>query len=357
MKNRNRDSLLNAGRAIVTRAASVKKNSNLLIICGVHNKNLAEQLMLQAYAAGAHPFLWVFDERPFLRHSRFLSSNSMGSLPSHTRSLLEKSDVVIWLSQFSGFPSRDEPIVSFWNSVYHVIKNKPRLLVNLPSAKNIERSGIPYGDFLRAFVNAIRADYAKIRITGSKVASKLEGKEVIRVCDPNGTDLTLSIKDRPVGIEVGTLEECYTTGKECEVEVPSGEVYVAPLETSATGTLIVDELRDFGIRKLQLGFEKGKMVKFKAQEGTHAFNEFISKAEGDKDRIAELGIGINHDMKPVGWRIYDEKALGTVHIAIGENRHMGGINKATIHLDFILYNPTIEASNTTIMKNGKPTLE
>jgi leucyl aminopeptidase (aminopeptidase T) len=58
-------------------------------------------------------------------------------------------------------------------------------------------------------------------------------------------------------------------------------------------------------------------------------------------------------MKPTGLRIYDERALGTAHVAIGNNTHLGGTNKATIHIDFILPSPTIEIDNKPLMKKGK----
>jgi leucyl aminopeptidase (aminopeptidase T) len=148
------------------------------------------------------------------------------------------------------------------------------------------------------------------------------------------------------------LEECFATGKECEVEVPGGEVYVAPVETSANGLLVVDEFRDYYIRNLKLHFEDGKIVNFKAEKGSDVFRDLLEKAEGDKDRIAEFGIGINYCMKPIGYRIYDEKALGTVHIAIGNNVHLGGINKASIHYDFVLHNPSVEVDDKCIMKKG-----
>jgi len=346
-------SMRQVAEAIVTKAACLKKNSNVLVICGVHNQNLAEHIMLQSYAAEAHPFLWIFNERLFLRDSQFALIYSIATLPVHTRSLLKKSDVVIWLSQFDGFAPPVKTVVSFWDAVYDSIIGKPRLMVNLFSAKVIERMSIAYGDLLSAFVNAINVDYQRIRDTGSHVASMLDGSKQIHIYDSNGTDLTFSIEGRPVGIEVGTLEECYKSGKECEVEVPAGEVYTAPLETSADGTLIVDELKDFGIRKLQLRFEKGRIAEFTAQKGTNTFKNLLDNAEGDKDRIAEFGIGINHRMKLTGLRIYDEKTLGTAHVAIGNNTHLGGTNKATMHIDFILPSPTIETDNRPLMKKGK----
>ena len=177
-------------------------------------------------------------------------------------------------------------------------------------------------------------------------------KKLITVTDPNGTDLSFSIENRRVGIEVGTLEDCFTTGKECDVEIPAGEVYVAPLESSACGRLVADEVRDFGVRRLEMDFENGRIVGLRAEKGEAEFRNFLENAKGSKDRIAEFGVGINHGMKPIGLRICDEKALGTVHVAIGNNVHLGGVNRASIHIDFNLYNPTVKADNSLVMKDG-----
>jgi leucyl aminopeptidase (aminopeptidase T) len=225
--------------------------------------------------------------------------------------------------------------------------------VNLLSAACVENMGIDYEQYLRSFVNAVNVDYAKIRKTGTFIASKLHGKSSVRVYDAKGTDLTFSIDNRHIGTEVGTLEDCFLSGKKCEVEVPGGEVYVAPIETSANGVLVVDEFKDYKIQNLQLCFREGKVVNFKAERGSDVFRKLLDKAEGDKDRIAELGIGINYDMKLTGYRIYDEKALGTAHIAIGNNVHLGGANKASIHWDFVLYNPSIEVDGMPLMEKGK----
>lgn len=128
---------------------------------------------------------------------------------------------------------------------------------------------------------------------------------------------------------------------------------MAPIETSAYGVLSVKEFRDYGVQNLKLRFEKGKIADFEAEKGCDVFRDLLEKAEGDKDRIAEFGIGINYGMKPIGYRLYDKKAFGTSHIAIGNNIHLGGVNKASIHWDFVLNNPSVEVDNTLLMKNGK----
>jgi aminopeptidase len=165
---------------------------------------------------------------------------------------------------------------------------------------------------------------------GLQIASKLRGRKLIRVKDMNGTDLEFNIRDRRVGVEVGMLGSC-SEGKGCEVEVPSSEVYVTLLENSANGVLMVGELKEYGVRGLELRFEKGKVVSLQTKDGCNVFKSRLERAEGSKDRIAEFGLGTNYGMKPIGWTLYDEKALGTVHIAIGNNTHLGGANKASIH--------------------------
>jgi leucyl aminopeptidase (aminopeptidase T) len=350
-------SLREAAHRIVTNIAGLKEKFNVLIICGLHNKALAEFITLESYAVGAYPYLWVFDDKIFLKYVKTFPENVIAILPGHVSSLLKNTDVIIWLSQFGDlreFPKNvKKAIFSFWDSVDEAIRAKPRLYVNLLSAACVENMGIDYEQYIRSFVKAVNVDYRKIRKTGTFVASKIYGKSSVRVYDTKGTDLTFSIDNRHIGVEVGTLEDCFLSGNECGVEVPGGEVYVAPIETSANGILVVDEFRDYKIQNLELYFREGKVENFKAERGSDVFRRLLDKAEGDKDRIAEFGIGINYGMKLTGYRIYDEKALGTAHIAIGNNTQLGGVNKASIHWDFVLRNPSIEVDGIPLMEKGK----
>ena len=345
-----------AAHAIVNNIACLKGKSNVLIICGLHNKIIAEHIKQESYEVNAYPHFWVFDEKFLLKYITIISDDTVTILPENLHSLLDNMDIVIWLSQYDDLNKYTEEvrkaIISFWDAVSKVIEKKPCLFVNMLSAGSIEGIDIRYRKYLQSFVDAINVDYGKIQKIGNVISSKLNGKKHVHVYGTNGTDLTFSIDKRFVGVEVGNLKECFSTGKECEVEVPGGEVYTAPLETSAQGILHVKEFRDYGIKNLKLHFEQGKIVNFEAEKGCDVFRCLLEKATGDKDRIAEFGIGINHGMKPMGYRIFDEKALGTCHIAIGNNFHLGGVNKASIHWDFILEGSTIEADNTLIMKEG-----
>lgn len=59
------------------------------------------------------------------------------------------------------------------------------------------------------------------------------------------------------------------------MEVPAGEVHVAPMESSAKGILAVDQLRDYNIQGLELCFQEGIIVSFKAVKGSEAFKKML----------------------------------------------------------------------------------
>jgi leucyl aminopeptidase (aminopeptidase T) len=74
------------------------------------------------------------------------------------------------------------------------------------------------------FANAVNVDYGKIKQTGSTILERLHKKEARH------------------------LEDCFSTGKECKAGIPAGEVYVAPMENLAYGTLVTHEVRDFPVQ-------------------------------------------------------------------------------------------------------------
>jgi leucyl aminopeptidase (aminopeptidase T) len=71
--------------------------------------------------------------------------------------------------------------------------------------------------------------------------------------------------------------------------------------------------------------------------------ELVERAGAGGDVIAELGIGLNHSVRPRGHVMLDEKAGGTAHVAIGRNTGFyGGDNEANIHVDCVFSGPEIE---------------
>jgi leucyl aminopeptidase (aminopeptidase T) len=68
--------------------------------------------------------------------------------------------------------------------------------------------------------------------------------------------------------------------------------------------------------------------------------------------IAELGIGTNHEASVSGNILEDEKVMGTIHVAFGNNISMGGTCNVGIHIDGVVTKPTVFIDQKKIMDNG-----
>ena len=197
------------------------------------------------------------------------------------------------------------------------------------------------------FMMGLDADYERIDEECQYVLEQVEDASEMRVTTPAGTDITLQIGDREWLPDTGIVHEPGEFSN-----LPAGEVFVSP--ESGDGTVVVDgTMRPYG----QL--EDGQTVEFDVEDGyvTDIYDDTLRKqveeaAESvgrDAYNLAELGIGTNVAVTElVGSVLLDEKAAGTVHIAIGDDHGIGGDTVAPLHLDGILTEPTVYADGTEI---------
>jgi aminopeptidase len=230
----------------------------------------------------------------------------------------------------------------------------------LPSAAR--GYGVDQEEFRRILFNSIRQSFSKDLMNNIEYyAGALSGKERVKITAQDGTDLGFKIKGRPVLKDDPTISVEDVARGDVGLNIPCGEVFVAPLETTANGTIIFDEvaLPGFGkVTSLRLQFAEGRVVEASAAAGADLFHKFLDANTGDKDRIAEFGIGCNPGAEYTrGSIIVDEKIYGTIHIAIGSNTgSYHGINRASSHLDMIknMKQGEIQVDGKPMMKNGLP---
>lgn len=184
----------------------------------------------------------------------------------------------------------------------------------------------------------LSADFEPVAVEAERLASELGRGTSVHITSEAGTDLVLSYAGRPLQVETGLLRTPGALGN-----LPPGEVYVAPLESSAEGRLVVDLcIGDLWLdAPVTLHFERGRVVK--VEGGLMA--EFLPRRLGEDPwawTIGEFGLGANPHIRPHGRVALDEKALGTAHIALGANRFFGGENLAQTHYDCVISAPRVE---------------
>jgi aminopeptidase len=201
-------------------------------------------------------------------------------------------------------------------------------------------------------IRGMNADYKKIAALSIKLKAVLDKGRSIRVTTPTGTDLSFLIKGRKVFASKGLYYKKGESGN-----LPTGETFLAPVEGSANGVFIVDgSMAGLGLVKnarIKIEVNNGYAVKITGGIMAKQLSKMLDSVGKEARNVAELGIGTNNSAKLSGVILEDEKVMGTIHIALGNNVSMGGSVNVPIHLDGVLKRPTVYLDDKILMKDGK----
>jgi len=94
----------------------------------------------------------------------------------------------------------------------------------------------------------------------------------------------------------------------------------------------------------------GEIIRDSAQ--AIELHEMLAVVGENAFKVAELGIGTNPNCRLSGIVLEDEKVLGTVHFAFGNDLSYQGTNDVPLHLDGVIKKPTILVDGLVLMKEG-----
>jgi leucyl aminopeptidase (aminopeptidase T) len=199
-------------------------------------------------------------------------------------------------------------------------------------------------------IRCLTADYGSIAVLTKRVAEKLSRGSKFKVESALGTSLELERQSRTVRADTGLLTQRGDFGN-----LPAGEAFFAPMEGTANGKIFFDgSVADLGklaepiVLQVEHGIARIVSTSVAAQE----LDRYLSAHGPDAYNIAELGVGTNDRAIVSGNILEDEKVLGTVHIALGNNAGMGGTVSVPIHLDGLIRNPTLYVDGEVILDKG-----
>lgn len=193
------------------------------------------------------------------------------------------------------------------------------------------------------FSGSMCADPAALAERTERVARIVNRGAAIEVTTPLGTSLFLDKRGRCAEGDDGNLTKPGSFGN-----LPAGEVYLAPVEGSASGRMVVTHAPTRKLRSpLTFIIDRGNVVEI---QGDDPYRELLEEkfAQSPLNRnIAELGIGTNDRASRADNVLEAEKILGTVHVALGDNSGFGGTVSTPFHEDYVLFSPTL-----TIIDDG-----
>lgn len=183
------------------------------------------------------------------------------------------------------------------------------------------RGGHSRGAVRRLYAAALAIDYEALAARNAALCRRMGATKEVRLTCPHGTDLTLTVANRP-----WVPESCnHTDGS--VVYLPGGEIYSACVETSAEGVIVFNDGQHRGTAHVAGG------------RVTRVLNSDWTILVGHS--VGELGLGTNPNAPREQLGSVSEKAIGTAHLGIGSNDFLGGTTSEGIHIDLIVEDPAM----------------
>lgn len=245
---------------------------------------------------------------------------------------LDQTDVLIGLTGSGGAPS-----------YAGVVKE-------LLDAKRLRAMSMVMRDLETFASGGALADYEALYADGKALAALWAAGGMMRITTAVGTDLRAPIAADGVIVECG-----HATEPAMEAAFPNGEVSSRPLEGEAEGTIMIDgpgSLIGQSASSIRVEVRKGRAVSVSGRGWEAAQLRSIMETVPNADNIAEFGIGLNGACRQNGRFQEEKKGRGNVHIALGDNIFYGGSVQSPVHLDLVIYRPTVHLDDRVLVEDG-----
>jgi leucyl aminopeptidase (aminopeptidase T) len=307
-----------AVRTVVRECMGIEPGEELLVVCNPVTEEIGALMRIEAQGDGADATLAVISER----------DSAAAEPPGPVAAAMAAADVVL------------APTIQ---SLSHTAARKAA------SEAGVRIGTLP-GVTEEMLTRLMNVDLAEVRRRSWAVAETLNKGTAARITCPNGSDLRFGLDGRMAIADGGELSSRGAFGN-----LPCGEGFIAPVEGTVAGTLVVDG-SIAGVGQLDepvvLTVEEGHLVAATGSDGARLM-ELLTEHGPDGTNVAELGIGTNEEATLTGNILEDEKILGTAHVAFGASAAIGGTVQVPVHLDCVVLEPTIEIDGERIAVGGE----
>jgi leucyl aminopeptidase (aminopeptidase T) len=296
----------------------VNPGEEVLVVCNPVTEEIGALMRIEAQGDGADATLAVMSER----------DSAAAEPPGAVAAAMAAADVVL------------APTIQ---SLSHTNARK------VASEAGVRVGSLP-GVTEEMLIRLMTGDLEEIRRRGWAIVSAMNGGSEARITCRHGSDLRFGLEGRLGIVDAGELSNRGAFGN-----LPCGEGFIAPLEGTGEGTLVVDgSIAEVGLldTPTSLTVRAGHITDATGPEGSRLM-ELLTAHGPEATNIAELGIGTNEEAILTGNILEDEKILGTAHVAFGASAAIGGTIQVPVHLDCVLLEPTVEIDGETIVSGGE----
>jgi leucyl aminopeptidase (aminopeptidase T) len=310
---------------VIRRLLAVKPGEQVAIVCDPHSEmSMAYALAGAVESVGGEYTILMMPTRNTDRKNELTPVIEKG---------LSAADCLIGLTGSCGAPTYSSAVKALYD-----IKKIRTISMVMRSLDNFTSGGA-------------LADYEALYEDGKRLAAVWAQAASIHVTSPAGTDLAAPIAGEKVVIECG-----FATEPGLEAAFSDGEVSQMPRVNTAEGVIVVDgPIAHIGRldRPITLMVEKGRVVSVSGDCRQADELRYIIETIPGASNIAEIGIGLNPMCRRNGDFEEEKKARGNVHVAIGDNVFYGGDVHSAVHMDMVIYSPTVLLDDYRVVDRGR----
>jgi leucyl aminopeptidase (aminopeptidase T) len=356
---------------VVTQSAGVQEGEVVLINGQSGDGELLENLAVNVRKAGAFPIVLYDTDRLDKRMFFDVPAKYDTQQDKAAMGLMGLANAVIVIANgssedvFEGAdPARTAARAKAGEAVNQAMLKRGVRTIELgnnlyPTPWRAERYGMSEDELSKLFWNGVSVDYSDVQKRGETVKAALAAGDEVHVTNPNGTDLKLRIKGRPVLVSDGILSDAERKagGVAANVYLPAGEVYTTPVAGSAEGRIVQTRgyFRGKPIDNLTLTVSGGKVMTMTGTGAGWAAYKATYDAVADprKDVFGFIDLGINPNVKlPAKSSVGTWVPAGAVTLGAGNNSWAGGDNTGPWASSLFLPGSTVTLDGKTIVDAG-----
>lgn len=320
---------------LVNYSVAAKKGEKVLIEAFDVDSSIIEELVKNVYAAGAVPFVDLYDNKIQRQLLMNATENSVKAWAKHARAKMEDMDCYIGVRggynsyELSDVPENKKDLYSryYGHPVHHEIRVcKTRWVVlRYPNDSMSQLSGMSTESFENFYFSVCNLDYSRMNESMTALQDLMNKTDRVRIVAKD-TDISFSIKGIPSVKCAGNYN------------IPDGEVYTAPVKNSVNGVITYNApsiQRGLKFENVRLTFKDGRITDASANY-PDKIREIFDTDEGAR-YVGEFALGVNPLInKPMGDILFDEKISGSIHFTPGccyDDAYNGNIS--ALHWDLV----------------------
>jgi len=344
-------------KLVVNYFLKVKHDSNVIISASTEASEFVTALYRAVLEVGAHPTLRLTLPGLGPIFYKYAKDHQVKKFPDIFEYTIKHSDYFIGIDTETNtreMTNVDPSMMRNRSIVTHPItdyvcnaKDKiRRATVGYPCHALAQEAEMSLDDFEDFVFGAMLQDWDRVGKGIKKILKKFRKGKHVHLLGEN-VDLQFGIH--------GELAQDDLEGD----NIPCGEVFMAPVRESAEGWIQFDyPAIEAGkeVPDIRLEFKKGKVVKYSASKNENFLGEML-KTDKNSSYLGELGIGLNPKIKKFTKNLlFDEKIIGTIHLALGmAYKDNGGGNDSALHWDIVkdMKKAKIILDGKTVQENGR----